>query len=122
MLPTSPELATLEAFLQSSHAAFFQNDSPITAARVPARLDVMGGIADYSGANVCQGLLAPGTLAAIQSRDARLIHVRTLQLAERAIPSGTYIPLECLDSKNDYAAVQSFFKQNALAAWAAYPA
>ena len=31
-------------------------------ARVPARLDVMGGIADYSGSNVCESVLGRGML------------------------------------------------------------
>jgi len=36
----------------SGFASFFAAGE-VWIARVPARLDVMGGIADYSGANVC---------------------------------------------------------------------
>ena len=42
-------------------AGFF-NSARIHVARVPARLDVMGGIADYSGANVCEAVLGPRPL------------------------------------------------------------
>jgi hypothetical protein len=35
----------------------FFNSGEVWVARVPARLDVMGGIADYSGANVCEAVL-----------------------------------------------------------------
>ena len=37
-------------------AGFF-NSGEVWVARVPARLDAMGGIADYSGANVCEAVL-----------------------------------------------------------------
>ena len=47
----------------------------LTAVRVPARLDVMGGIADYSGANVCQFPLAHGAVLGIQPRADRWIRV-----------------------------------------------
>ena len=46
----------------------FFNSGEIWVARVPARLDVMGGIADYSGANVCEAVLGRGMLMAASSR------------------------------------------------------
>ena len=58
-------------------AGFF-NSGEVWVARVPARLDVMGGIADYSGANVCEAVLGHGMLMAIQARTDRtlsLIHI-----------------------------------------------
>ena len=42
-------------------AGFF-NAGEVWVARVAARLDVMGGIADYSGANVCEAVLGRGVL------------------------------------------------------------
>ena len=47
-------------------AGFF-NAGEVWVARVPARLDVMGGIADYSGANVCEAVLGGGMLMALQA-------------------------------------------------------
>jgi L-arabinokinase len=41
-------------------AGFF-NAGEVGVARVPARLNVMGGIADYSGANVCGAVLSVQT-------------------------------------------------------------
>ncbi|HKE92568.1 MAG TPA: galactokinase family protein [Gemmatimonadales bacterium] len=46
--------------------AFFSKDSPLYVARAPGRLDVMGGIADYSGARVLELPLACSTTAVVQ--------------------------------------------------------
>ena len=43
----------------SGFASFFAAGE-VWIARVPARLDVIGGIADYSGANVCEAVLGSG--------------------------------------------------------------
>ncbi len=42
-------MSTQFVALLNEHAAFFEPDTPITLARAPGRLDLMGGIADYSG-------------------------------------------------------------------------
>ena len=52
-----PALDRLRALRQepaSQLRAFFAHDAPIYIARAPGRLDVMGGIADYSGARVLE--------------------------------------------------------------------
>src|SRR5262245_57482377 len=48
-------------------AGYF-NSGEIWVTRVPARLDVMGGIADYSGSNVCEAVLGRGVLIGLQGR------------------------------------------------------
>ena len=59
------EILEFESFLKKPDsdptglAGFFKTDE-LVVTRVPARLDVMGGISDYSGSNVCQGVLAQG--------------------------------------------------------------
>ncbi len=47
--------------------SYFSHASFVRAARAPARLDVMGGIADYSGALVLQYPLAHGAVAGVQT-------------------------------------------------------
>ncbi|MEQ1630950.1 MAG: hypothetical protein ABL997_01160, partial [Planctomycetota bacterium] len=54
---------------------FFAPDRPLVAARAPARLDVMGGIADYSGSLVLQLPLAEAACVAVQERDDDLVCV-----------------------------------------------
>src|SRR6266545_7165747 len=47
---------------------FFSADRPVFIARAPGRLDVMGGIADYSGARVLELPLACATFALVQAQ------------------------------------------------------
>ena len=103
-------------------AGFF-NAGEVWVARVPARLDVMGGIADYSGANVCEAVLGGGMLMALQARTDRTLRIRTMQAGQRTLPVETRIPLDYLtsgDTVGDYAQVRELCHANPLAAWAAY--
>ena len=43
-----------------SRATWFDDDRPVTIARAPGRLDVMGGIADYTGSLVLEATLDCG--------------------------------------------------------------
>src|SRR5438874_535448 len=55
---------------------WFRPGRPIALGHAPARLDVMGGIADYSGATVLELPLALGVRVAAQFGDG-LLAVRT---------------------------------------------
>lgn len=103
-------------------AGFF-NSGEIWVARVPARLDVMGGIADYSGANVCEGVLGRGMLMALQPRTDRTLRIRTMQVGQRTLPIETRIPLDFFasgDTLCSYTEVRALCQANPLLAWAAY--
>lgn len=54
-----------EALVQQESASFFDGDGPIAGARAPGRLDVMGGVADYSGSIVLEMPIAEACCAAI---------------------------------------------------------
>ncbi|HKG94514.1 MAG TPA: galactokinase family protein, partial [Gemmatimonadaceae bacterium] len=56
---------------------FFSAAAPILVGRAPGRLDVMGGIADYSGALVLELPLDRATWAAAQAREAPRLDVAT---------------------------------------------
>ena len=56
---------------------WFRPGRPIALGHAPARLDVMGGIADYSGATVLELPLALGVRGAAQLGDDGLLAVRT---------------------------------------------
>lgn len=76
-----PRLADAERFLAAvrEHARdWFDPASPVWVARAPGRLDVMGGIADYSGSLVLQLPLAVGTWVAAQAQAAPVAGVRTI--------------------------------------------
>ena len=103
-------------------AGFF-NSGEVWVTRVPARLDVMGGIADYSGANVCEAVLGRGMLMALQARTDRTLRIRTVQVGKRSLPVETRIPLDYLssgDTVGAYAQVRELCQANPLVAWAAY--
>src|SRR6476661_5806543 len=58
--------------------ALFESRSELTIARAPGRLDVMGGIADYSGSLVLELPIAEATLVALQKDEAARISVISL--------------------------------------------
>jgi L-arabinokinase len=124
----SPELAEFERLLTRPNSdptglAGFFNPGQIWVARVPARLDVMGGIADYSGANVCEAVLGSGNLIALQPRTDRTLRIRTTQMGPRNLPVETRIPLDYLitdEQPAEYREVREACQRNPLAAWASY--
>ena len=56
---------------------FFAGDAPVYIARAPGRLDVMGGIADYSGARVLELPLECSTAALLQLQDTPRCDIAT---------------------------------------------
>ena len=103
-------------------AGFF-NSGEVWVARVPARLDVMGGIADYSGANVCEAVLGRGMLMALQARTDRTLRIRSAQVGPRSLPVETRIPLDYFtsgDAVGNYTQVRELCHANPIASWAAY--
>lgn len=76
---TTPDEGTGVLFLfhliDRSVPAFFAPDRPLVVARAPGRLDVLGGIADYSGSLVLQLPLAEAACVAVQGRPDDELHV-----------------------------------------------
>ncbi len=106
----------------SGLASFF-GAGEIWTTRVPARLDVMGGIADYSGANVCEAVLGRGILMGLQARTDRTLRIRTMQAGLKALPIETRLPLDSFKSGAglaSYGELRAFCQANPLANWAAY--
>src|SRR5687767_5315149 len=54
---------------------FFDTDRDLIVTRAPGRLDVMGGIADYSGSLVLEMPIAEATFAAIQKNSGKNIEI-----------------------------------------------
>ena len=59
----------------NQNAEFFDRAQILTLGRAPGRLDVMGGIANYSGALVLQLLLASATWVAAEPTDGPVIRI-----------------------------------------------
>lgn len=122
------EVAEFERLLRpravdSAGFSGFFDAKALWVARVPARLDVMGGIADYSGANVCEATLGPGILVAVQPRKDRRLRICTLPIGPRCLPVETCLSLDLFESRGKcatYDQVRALYHDNPLAAWAAY--
>jgi galactokinase len=124
------EVAEFERLLQKPNGdpaslVGFINPGEVWVARVPARLDVMGGIADYSGSNVCEAVLGRGMLMALQPRTDRTLRIRTVQVASRSLPVETRISLDYFGVGNgnglaSYEDIRSLCQSNPLVNWASY--
>jgi L-arabinokinase len=64
----------------------FEPGAPIAIARAPGRLDVMGGIADYSGSLVLERPIAEATCAAVQRIDERVLELISIGRPALSVP------------------------------------
>lgn len=71
-------IATRRFIADLAAGDFLAGKGEVIIARAPGRLDLMGGIADYSGSLVLQYPIARATHVAFQWRDDRLISLRSL--------------------------------------------
>src|ERR1700741_1136493 len=100
------------------HKSLFESQPEITIARAPGRLDVMGGIADYSGSLGLELPIAEATLVAVQKDQSRRLRIVSL-LDNETLSFG--MPLSDLERDGkpiEYAEAQRYFNQH----WAAYVA
>ena len=122
------EVAEFERLLQKPNSdptglAGYFSAGEILLTRVPARLDVMGGIADYSGAHVCESVLGRGLAIALQPRTDRTLRIRTVQMGRRSLPVETRIPLDYFETGGrlaTYAEVRELCQSTPLSSWASY--
>lgn len=119
------DMADVAAFVQTlnARADFFDPNAPVIVARAPGRLDVMGGIADYSGALVLQLPLAVATLVAAQRTDEPQITIRSLIASEIDAEPEVTLPLAELAPGGvalDYSAARALFAAEPRRRWAAY--
>src|SRR5262245_63577761 len=73
--------------------SFFDPDRPVTLTRAPGRLDVMGGIADYSGALVLEMPIAAATWVAVQPSNQPEVVIRSGDIRSRGGESTVRLPL-----------------------------
>ncbi|HMO26383.1 MAG TPA: galactokinase family protein, partial [Tepidisphaeraceae bacterium] len=72
--------------VRSELSASFVAGRPIRVSRAPGRLDVMGGIADYTGSLVCEATLDRAAAVAIQRREDRQVQIISLNLLDENQP------------------------------------
>src|SRR3569832_1170373 len=105
-------------------SAYFDQRAEITITRAPGRLDVMGGIADYSGSLVLELPIAEATLVALQKDEARRISIISLVDNEtRALSFEMQLDdLERDGAPIEYDEARAYFASNETNRWAAYVA
>ena len=100
---------------------FFSSSAPIFVARAPGRLDIMGGIADYSGSLVLELPLECSTTAILQAQSAPLCEIAsrrdgrwdffTVELPPLVIDEGAL---------NSATALAAWFRRRDADQWASY--
>ncbi|HEY3595435.1 MAG TPA: hypothetical protein VGL13_16220, partial [Polyangiaceae bacterium] len=121
---TDTELARAVS-LAAAQGDYFDPSKPLFVARAPARLDVMGGIADYSGSLVLELPLSAATWVVAQAADEPSISVMSAEATELGKESGGRIALAALTPPSaplDYAEARALFRSDPDRAWIAYVA
>jgi L-arabinokinase len=96
-------------------------DTPVFAARAPGRLDVMGGIADYSGSLVLQWPIREATRVALRPWTAQRISITSV--ARDARDRHCDVPLDLVaNPTRSYDEVRAWFAADPDRHWAAYVA
>jgi L-arabinokinase len=105
-------------------STFFDPPAKLTITRAPGRLDVMGGIADYSGSLVLELPIAEATLVALQKDETRRISVTSL-VDNETRSLNFEMPLSHLERDGapiEYDKARAYFAGDPANAWAAYVA
>jgi len=109
------------AIARARARSFFTPGAPLYVARAPGRLDVMGGIADYSGSLVLQLPLEVATTAVLQPTDdpVPVIEIVSIRGGER---SDFLLPTVVLTygDLRDPAELAAWFARRPRDRWAAY--
>jgi galactokinase len=118
-------LGRLDAHAAPDVRDLFSADRDLIVTRAPGRLDVMGGIADYSGSLVLQLPIREATLVALQGDPVPRLRIVSLQ-SDPALPPLTFemalADFEDEQGPVDYVRARTYFAQDPDRHWAAYVA
>jgi len=110
--------ARVNAAAWPANAATRTGDS-IFVARAPGRLDVMGGIADYSGALVLQWPIREATRVALLQWPERYLSITSV--GRGGVERHCDVPLDLIaDAHRPYEDVRAWFGRDPARHWAAY--
>ncbi len=117
-------LNTLELNPVPEACSLFDPAAELVVARAPGRLDVMGGIADYSGSLVLELPIQEATFVALQRDSTR--RLRIVSLGENSTQGMTFemslAELEGAGGFVDYDIARARFQNDPARHWAAYVA
>jgi L-arabinokinase len=103
---------------------FFDRNADIFVARAPGRLDVMGGIADYSGSLVLEMPIAEATFAAVQKTDESAVKILSVSgnSGKAFVFEMKLAELKSIGKTPHYKSVKEYFSLNRSHHWASYVA
>ena len=121
------QVSELEYLLQDDSPDLFfsfglQKGGQVIVTCAPARLDIMGGIADYCGANVFEMTLNRIAIAACQAREDRNLCAITLGVGNQLKPN-FHLSLDNFytdGTLKTYPQIREFFNKEPTTAWAGY--
>ena len=121
------QVLELEYLLQEDSPDLFstfglQKGGQVIVTRAPARLDIMGGVADYCGANVFEMTLARAAIAACQARTDRNLCAITVRAGSQFKPN-FHLSLDNFytdGTLKTYTEIRERFNQEPSTAWASY--
>lgn len=117
-------LSSLDVHPGLEMRTLFDPHLELTVARAPGRLDLMGGIADYSGSLVLELPIAEATLVALQKDKTRQLRVVSLMDNETRVVSFemSLADLERDGEPIEYDEARRYFSRDETSHWAAYVA
>ena len=96
--------------IRAELADAFHADRPIRLSRAPGTLDVIGGIAEYTGSLVCRMTLDRAAVIALQKRTDRQLQIFSFNLLDDHKPFTLRVPLEAL-AKNPVEVLRKEFAE-----------
>jgi len=105
--------------------SLFETDLDLVVARAPGRLDVMGGIADYSGSLVLEMPIRQATLVAVQRVRSPNLRMVSLGADANNRQAAFEMPLSAFEDSGrpiDYDRARAHFQRDPKLHWAAYAA
>lgn len=102
----------------------FEPDREVVISRAPGRLDIMGGIADYSGSLVLQLPIAGATMAAVQRCRERVVRIVSLGQPPEEHLRSFEMPLAAFETGevSSYGAARTYLRGDESRSWAGYAA
>ena len=116
-------LGTLDRHAAAEARDFLDPTGDVYVTRAPGRLDVMGGIADYSGSLVLEMPTAEGTLVALQPDADRRVRVVSLGAETAHRTTACEMSLDELmrgDEPISYDEARAYFQRDPMQHWASY--
>src|SRR5438105_7008760 len=118
-------IASLDQSLSSLPAGWrdlFDSRRELIVTRAPGRLDLMGGIADYSGSLVLQWPIQNAVHVALQREKGKTLRIVSLSETQTKTCRRFEINLEEFESSADYSITRARFAGDPTNQWAAYVA